>query len=97
MTMPTGCISFTRQRTLTHAIAWSYSLLDANAQTIFHQLGIFVDGFNADAAEAICSADQTTLVHLTDHSLLARTPERWQMLAMIRLCKRWPQQKSCWR
>ena len=40
-----------RQRTLIHAIAWSYNLLDASAQAIFRQLGIFVGGFTADAAQ----------------------------------------------
>jgi len=73
-----------RQRTLTHAIAWSYNLLDANAQTSFRQLGIFVGGFSAAAAWVVCAADHATLAHLTDHSLLAQSPERWQMLAMIR-------------
>lgn len=72
-----------RQRTLTQAVAWSYSLLDTNAQTSFRQLGIFVGGFTAAAAQAVCGADQAMLAHLTDHSLLARAPDRWQMLAMI--------------
>lgn len=73
-----------RQRTLTHAIAWSYNLLDATLQTSFRQLGVFVGGFTAAAAQAVCGADQAMLAHLTDHNLLARGPERWQMLAMMR-------------
>ncbi len=73
-----------RQRTLYQAIAWSYSLLDANVQASFRQVGVFVGGFTAAAAQAICGADQTTLDLLTEHSLLVRTPERWRMLEMIR-------------
>jgi predicted ATPase/DNA-binding XRE family transcriptional regulator len=73
-----------RQQTLSNAIAWSYRLLDADAQSAFRQLGIFVGGFTADAAQAVCGADQSTLARLTDHSLLARAPERWRMLEMIR-------------
>ena len=73
-----------RQQTLTNAIDWSYRLLDADTQAAFRQLGIFVGGFAAAAAQAVCGADPSALAHLTDHSLLARTPERWQMLAMIR-------------
>ena len=73
-----------RQRTLYHAVAWSYSLLDAPAQRVFRQLCVFVDGFDAAAAKAVCGADGATLARLADHNLLVRAPERWQMLAMIR-------------
>ncbi len=73
-----------RQRTLYHAIAWSYSLLDAGVQSVFRQLGVFVDGFEADAAHSVCGADQATLARLAEHNLLMRTPERWRMLEMIR-------------
>lgn len=73
-----------RQRTLYHAIAWSYSLLDASAQDVFRQLGVFVDGFETDAAQAVCGADQAMLARLTEHNLLMRAPDRWRMLEMIR-------------
>lgn len=73
-----------RQQTLYNAIAWSYSLLDAPTQTIFRQLGIFTGGFDADAARAISAADAATLATLTNHNLLAREPDRWRMLEMIR-------------
>ncbi len=73
-----------RHRTLYQAIAWSYSLLEPSVQTIFRQLSIFVGGFTEAAAHAVCAADRTTLVLLTDHNLLARAPERWWMLEMIR-------------
>lgn len=73
-----------RQRTLYQAIAWSYSLLDADLQRVFRQLAIFVGGFTAQAALAICAADLSALVQLTEHNLLAYRTERWQMLEMVR-------------
>ncbi len=73
-----------RQRTLYAAIAWSYSLLDAKLQRIFRQLALFVGGFTAQAALAICDADVALLTHLTEHNLLAQSAERWQMLEMVR-------------
>ena len=73
-----------RQRTLYQAIAWSYGLLDATEQQLFRQLGVFVGGFTAAAAQAVCSADSVTLERLAEHNLLARAAERWQMLTMIR-------------
>lgn len=73
-----------RQQTLYQAIGWSYDLLDGAQQAIFRQLGVFVGGFTAVAAQSVCDADQATLDHLTEHNLLTRAPERWQMLEMIR-------------
>ncbi|MEZ4866267.1 MAG: helix-turn-helix domain-containing protein [Caldilineaceae bacterium] len=73
-----------RQRTLYQAIAWSYSLLDGNEQRIFRQLGVFVGGFTSAAVQAVCDAGPATLERLTEHNLLARRAERWQMLEMIR-------------
>jgi predicted ATPase/transcriptional regulator with XRE-family HTH domain len=73
-----------RQRTLYQAIAWSYSLLNNKEQQIFQQLGVFVGGFTTVAAHAVCDADAAILDRLAEHNLLARQPERWQMLTMIR-------------
>lgn len=73
-----------RQRTLYQAIAWSYSLLDATLQQIFRQLAVFVGGFSAQAAQAVCAADPAALAQLTEHNLLTYRAERWQMLAMVR-------------
>jgi predicted ATPase/DNA-binding CsgD family transcriptional regulator/transcriptional regulator with XRE-family HTH domain len=42
-----------RQHTLGAAIGGSYDLLSAEEQWLFRQLGVFVDGFNLEAAEAI--------------------------------------------
>jgi predicted ATPase/transcriptional regulator with XRE-family HTH domain len=46
-----------RQRTLRHAIAWSYDLLDAHARVLFHRLGIFVGGWTLEAAETVANLD----------------------------------------
>lgn len=77
-----------RQRTLYHAIAWSYNLLDATTQAIFRRLGVLAGRFDAEAATAISALDdaqiESGLATLTDHSLLVREPERWRMLEMIR-------------
>jgi predicted ATPase len=42
-----------RQQTLRDAIAWSYDLLDAAEQTLFHRLGAFAGGWTLAAAEAV--------------------------------------------
>jgi predicted ATPase/DNA-binding SARP family transcriptional activator len=41
-----------RQRTMRTAIDWSYQLLEPDAQRLFRQLAVFVDGFTLDAVEA---------------------------------------------
>lgn len=46
-----------RQQTLRGAIDWSFNLLDAGEQLLFARLGIFINGWSLEAAEAIC-ADQ---------------------------------------
>ena len=45
-----------RQQTLRGAIAWSYDLLSPEEQKLFRHLSVFVDGWNLEAAEAICMA-----------------------------------------
>ena len=44
-----------RQQTLRGAIDWSFDLLEVPDQILFARLGVFVGGFNLDAAEAVCS------------------------------------------
>ncbi|HEX6293475.1 MAG TPA: tetratricopeptide repeat protein [Herpetosiphonaceae bacterium] len=73
-----------RQQTLRDAIAWSYNLLEPDAQALFRRLGVFVAGCTLEAVEAICAADTdrapTTereavlrgLLSLIDQSLLRR-------------------------
>ena len=43
-----------RQQTIRGAIAWGYDLLLPPEQLLFRRLAVFVDGFDLDAAEAIC-------------------------------------------
>jgi predicted ATPase len=43
-----------RQRTLEHAIAWSYDLLTEPECTLFRRLATFVGGWTIEAAEFVC-------------------------------------------
>ncbi len=43
-----------RQRTMRAAIAWSYSLLTPDEQTLFARLSVFVGGRTWEAIEAVC-------------------------------------------
>src|SRR5262249_18932308 len=44
-----------RQQTLRNTLDWSYALLDAETQTLFARLAVFVGGFSLDAVEAVAS------------------------------------------
>ncbi len=66
-----------RQRTLRHALAWSYDLLNTQEQEIFRQVSVFIGGFTLDAAEAVCKSGHDgelfvldNLASLMDKSLL---------------------------
>jgi predicted ATPase/DNA-binding XRE family transcriptional regulator len=68
-----------RQHTLRAAIAWSHRLLSSEEQRLFRRLGIFKDGFNRAAVEAIYTAlsddPQTVAARidaLCDHSIVQR-------------------------
>jgi predicted ATPase/DNA-binding SARP family transcriptional activator len=69
-----------RQQTLQGEIAWSYDLLDTQAQAVFRRLGAFVDHFGLEAVKAICadlSLDALEeLGHLVDHSLVQTVTSR---------------------
>lgn len=43
------------QRTLRHALVWSYSLLTPSTQAVFAQLGVFAGGCTLAAATAVCA------------------------------------------
>ena len=83
-----------RHQTLRDTIAWSYELLDENAQKLFRRLGVFVGGFSLRGAEEICALDDVDVIDglatLLDHSLVQNAPikvedqPRFSMLETVR-------------
>ncbi len=85
-----------RQRTLHHALRWSYELLDEQERVLFARLGVFVGGFTGETVEAVRAAEwvkrgslQKRLQSLADKSLivqLTRAPgiRRWMLFELIR-------------
>ncbi|HEY7034186.1 MAG TPA: LuxR C-terminal-related transcriptional regulator [Thermomicrobiales bacterium] len=65
-----------RQQTMRDAIAWSYGLLGAEAAALFRRLGIFVGGFDLEAATAVADEDPAAIAEhleaLLDQSLVRR-------------------------
>jgi predicted ATPase/DNA-binding CsgD family transcriptional regulator len=55
-----------RQRTMHSAIAWSYDLLDSEERRFFRFLGIFIGGFDLEAAAAITARDYPTTMALLE-------------------------------
>jgi predicted ATPase/class 3 adenylate cyclase len=67
-----------RQQTLQAAVDWSYSLLNAAEQLLLGRLSVFAEGFDLDAAEAVCGFGDVELFEvagllgsLVDKSLVA--------------------------
>jgi predicted ATPase/class 3 adenylate cyclase len=79
-----------RQRTLYGSIGWSYDLLDADAQGVFAQLGIFSGGFTAEAVGAVTALAGIRDLLITLHAqslLVARRLDgntRYTMLDAVR-------------
>ncbi len=85
-----------RQHTLRAAIAWSYDLLSPEEQALLRRLGIFVDGFPLEAAEAVVSGGREHtidvlegLASLVDQSLVQREEDgaggyRFRLLESVR-------------
>ena len=73
-----------RHRALERTLAWSYELLDGGERRLFARLGVFVDGFTLEAAEAIGDAELDTLGSLVDKSFVRRSGKRFGMLETIR-------------
>lgn len=71
-----------RQKTLNHAIRWSYNLLSAEEQELFAYLSVFSGGFTLDAAEVMFSQNfagnsiSNLVASLLDKNLLQRVLER---------------------
>lgn len=65
-----------RQRTLETTLDWSFDLLDAATQRVFRSLGVFVDGFDLDAAAAVADSSRgkatAAVQSLVSKSLLVR-------------------------
>ena len=84
-----------RQQTLLATVDWSYSLLTAPEQKLLRRLSVFVDGFQLDAAEAVCAggdldvfAVTDLLASLVDKNLVVAEPAdgglRYRLLETIR-------------
>jgi predicted ATPase/class 3 adenylate cyclase len=87
-----------RQQTLRATVDWSYSLLNGAEQLLLRRLAVFAEGFDLDAAEAVCgfggieAYDVTDLLgSLVDKSLVVAEPAgpagdavRYRLLETIR-------------
>ncbi len=55
-----------RQQTLGATVAWSYDLLSEPEREVLRRLTVFVDGFDLDAAEAVCATEGIESFDVTD-------------------------------
>ncbi len=78
-----------RHRSVGAVIGWSHDLLDDDERLLFRRLGVYVGGFDLDAASAT-SPDRSRgevadlLGRLTDKSLVVRRGARWRLLDTVR-------------
>jgi len=90
-----GRVLLERQQTLRALVAWSYDMLQESEQIFFDRLGVFVGGFELEAAEAVCGAEPLTpedildlLTSLVDKSLVmveeGESGSRYRMLETLR-------------
>ena len=73
-----------RHRALRDTVAWSYDLLEADAQRLFARLSVFSGGTTLESAVAVCDASLDLTATLIDDSLLERSGVRLRMLETIR-------------
>ena len=80
----------TRQQTMKATIGWSYALLTDEEQGVLRRLGVFVGGWTAEAAAAVCGRDVgDELRSLAEQSLIRQHEEadgtpRFTMLETVR-------------
>src|SRR6202043_3874111 len=55
-----------RQQTLRATVEWSYSLLNGPEQSLLRRLSVFAEGFDFDAAEAVCGLEDIDVFDVTD-------------------------------
>jgi predicted ATPase/class 3 adenylate cyclase len=88
-------IALQRQQTLRATVEWSYSLLDGAEQLLLRRLSVFAEGFDLDAAEAVCGFGDIEalgvaglLGSLVDKNLVVAEPAgpalRYRLLETIR-------------
>ena len=64
-----------RQQTLLATVQWSYSLLSETEQTLLRRLSVFVDGFDLQSAEEVCSLDDIEVFDVAGPSRVAGRQE----------------------
>ncbi|WP_350274865.1 BTAD domain-containing putative transcriptional regulator [Kribbella sp. HUAS MG21] len=74
-----------RQQTLHAMIDWSWELLSDEEQTVLRRLAVHADGCTAEAAAAVCGADDVldVLVRLVDRSLVVPMEGRFRLLESV--------------
>ncbi len=82
-----------RQQSLRQCVDWSYDLLNESERALWSRLTVFSDGFELDAAEAVCGTDLdrhdvlNLVSSLVDKSILIReeagTGVRYRMLETL--------------
>jgi predicted ATPase/DNA-binding CsgD family transcriptional regulator len=74
-----------RQRSLRATLEWSLALLEPEERRLFARLGVFVGGFDLEAAEAIGGPDALKRLEvLVEQSLVQANDDRFFMLETIR-------------
>src|SRR5260370_41515521 len=78
-----------RHRTVRATVEWSYELLEPDEQHGFRQLGVFVTGFDAEAAAGAAGISLGALGRLIDKSLVSVSRStagrtRYRMLETMR-------------
>lgn len=55
-----------RQQTLRATVDWSYSLLNGAEQSVLRRLSVFAEGFDIEAAEAVCASNDLDAFDVAD-------------------------------